>query len=75
MSSYKVARDIMYGQETRTGKKSWTKIGVVIEGPDGNQFLQINCLPLNWDGKASLFRPRNQAAEGVTREEVDETPF
>ena len=49
----------------REGKErgSWIKIGVVFE-KDGTLFGNLSAIPVNWDGRFSLFPPREQDFEG-----------
>lgn len=45
------------GQE----KARWTKIGAVFEN-NGGMFGSLDLIPVNWDGRFSLFEPRDRDA-------------
>lgn len=55
-------KDIVSGKKytTKDGieKTHWVRIGTVFIGDDGRQRIQIDTIPLNWDGSACIFEAK-----------------
>lgn len=69
--------DVVVGQKYKSGneeKTRWVNIGVILQNDKGFS-LKLESIPVNWDGWASLFEPKDDkkpAPRGRTPGEDDD---
>ena len=69
-----VAATGTYTNKQGEEKKSWMKIGSVIQTQKGFS-LKLNAVPTGWDGWAMLAEPKEQEQKSQKADYDDEVPF
>jgi len=64
---FNITYPVKWTKDGRDGTR-WPIIGRAFEGKKGNITLQIDAIPLNFDGKLVLFEIEEDAEKGATRQ-------